>query len=58
MEGSNIVIENFIAGNFISSRRHIDNYNPATGKIIGKIPDSGKVEVDAAVAAAVRAFPE
>lgn len=53
-----LVLNNFIAGNFVPCRRHIDSFEPATGKVNAKIPDSGKLEVEAAVAAAVRAFPE
>ena len=47
---------NFIDGQFIECSRHIDSYNPATGKQILKIPDSGSEEVDAAVQAAKKAF--
>jgi malonate-semialdehyde dehydrogenase (acetylating)/methylmalonate-semialdehyde dehydrogenase len=32
-------------------------YNPATGEVIARVPRGGKPEVDAAVAAAVKAFP-
>ncbi|NJD28539.1 MAG: CoA-acylating methylmalonate-semialdehyde dehydrogenase [Chloroflexi bacterium] len=32
-------------------------YNPATGQVIARVPRGGKVEVDAAVEAAKRAFP-
>jgi malonate-semialdehyde dehydrogenase (acetylating)/methylmalonate-semialdehyde dehydrogenase len=32
-------------------------YNPATGQVIARVPRGGAVEVDAAVAAATRAFP-
>ncbi len=32
-------------------------YNPATGKVIARVPRGGQAEVDAAVAAAARAFP-
>lgn len=35
----------------------ISNYEPATGKISGSIPDSGERDVDAAVEAARKAFP-
>ena len=47
---------NFIDGQFIECSRHIDSYNPATGKQILKIPDSGSEEVDAALQAAKKAF--
>src|SRR5512132_3185608 len=32
-------------------------YNPATGQVIARVPRGGKSEVDAAVAAALKAFP-
>lgn len=52
-------IENFIAGEFVSPRsaNFIDNVNPATGEIIGKIPDSNERDVNEAVAAAASAYP-
>jgi len=50
------VLQNFIDGQFVSCSRHIDSYNPATGEIHLKIPDSGKEEVDKAVDAANKAF--
>ncbi len=37
--------------------RTIDNINPATGAVIGKIPRSGKANVDRAVACAKAALP-
>lgn len=36
---------------------YMDNPNPATAKVIGKIPQSGPEDIDAAVAAAKAAFP-
>lgn len=35
----------------------LDNVEPATGRVIGAVPDSGAEDVDAAVQAARRAFP-
>ncbi|XP_029965796.1 2-aminomuconic semialdehyde dehydrogenase isoform X3 [Salarias fasciatus] len=55
---SHLVLENFIGGKFLSCGSHIDSYDPSTGKVYCKVPDSGKEEVDAAVAAAKEAFPE
>ncbi|KAB7495501.1 Aldehyde dehydrogenase family 8 member A1 [Armadillidium nasatum] len=49
-------LENFIGGNFVPCHRYIDSFEPATGKILLQIPDSGSLEVDAAVAAASKAF--
>uniref|UniRef100_UPI00358E0BA9 2-aminomuconic semialdehyde dehydrogenase n=1 Tax=Myxine glutinosa TaxID=7769 RepID=UPI00358E0BA9 len=57
-QGSDIlVLENYIDGKFVSSKKYIDSFNPATGKVYCKLPDSTNDEVDAAVQAAKRAFP-
>lgn len=53
-----MVVENFIAGVMVPCKRTLDSYEPGTGKVWAKIPDSGTLEVNAAVAAAKRAFPE
>ncbi|XP_071961805.1 2-aminomuconic semialdehyde dehydrogenase-like isoform X2 [Antedon mediterranea] len=52
-----IVIENYIGGEFIACDTHLDSFDPSTGKVWARIPDSGKDEVDLAVAAAKNAFP-
>lgn len=51
-------LENFIGGNFIAplSGQFIDNFNPATGEVSGKIPDSNEKDVAVAVQAAQKAF--
>ena len=51
-------LENFIGGNFIGplSGNFIDNFNPATGEVSGKIPDSNEQDVAVAVKAAQKAF--
>ncbi len=53
------VLQNYIGGQFVppASGNYLDNYNPATGEIFGKIPDSEESDVAAAVAAAASAFP-
>ena len=53
-------IKNFVGGAFLKadSAEHINNYNPATGKVYSYIPDSGPTDVERAVQAAERAFPE
>ncbi|CAH1773940.1 unnamed protein product, partial [Owenia fusiformis] len=52
-----LTIQNFINGDFVPSKQHIDSYDPSTGKVYAKIPESSKEEVDAAAQAAKRAFP-
>ena len=37
--------------------KFIDNINPATGEVYGQIPDSNKKDIEAAVHAAQKAFP-
>ena len=53
-------IQNFINGHFLppDSGAYLDNINPATGKVYSHIPDSGESDVQKAVEAARRAFPE
>jgi aminomuconate-semialdehyde/2-hydroxymuconate-6-semialdehyde dehydrogenase len=50
---------NFIDGQFRPpcSGRWLPDVEPATGRVLAEIPDSGPEDVDAAVAAASRAFP-
>lgn len=52
-------ILNYINGKLVEpkSKRYLDNYNPAEGKVYGLIPDSDPVDVEEAVKAATRAFP-
>jgi malonate-semialdehyde dehydrogenase (acetylating)/methylmalonate-semialdehyde dehydrogenase len=53
-------IPNYINGRWVESRSQelLDVINPATGKVIGKVPFSGAAEVAAAVEAAAAAYPE
>jgi aminomuconate-semialdehyde/2-hydroxymuconate-6-semialdehyde dehydrogenase len=52
-------LENYIGGNLIGplSGKFIDNVNPATGEIVGQIPDSNEKDVEVAVHCAQKAFP-
>ncbi|HET9419271.1 MAG TPA: aldehyde dehydrogenase family protein, partial [Chthoniobacterales bacterium] len=51
-------IPNFVNGEFVApvSGRYLDNIEPATGKPYSQVADSGKEDVDLAVAAAENAF--
>ena len=49
-------LKNFIGGKFVPCSRHIDSYNPATGEVHLRVPDSGEEEVKKAVQAAKEAF--
>lgn len=40
-----LVLENFIAGRFVPCSSYIDSYNPSTGDVYCRVPDSGKEEV-------------
>jgi len=53
-------IQNFIGGEFRQalSGNYIDNINPATGELIGKVPDSNENDVAVAVDFAKQAFPQ
>ena len=53
-----IEIKNFIDGEWVESNgEYKDVVNPATGKVIGKVPISTQEEFDQAVEAAQEAFP-
>jgi len=53
-------IKNFIDGQFVepAGGKYIDNIEPATGKPYSQVADSGQEDVDRAVAAAEKAFPD
>lgn len=52
-------MQNYIGGQFEApvSGQYIDNYQPATGRVYGRIPASGPADADKAVAAAEAAYP-
>ena len=52
-------IKNYIGGKLApaASGGWLDDHEPATGKVYAQVPDSGAADIDAAVAAATRAFP-
>jgi malonate-semialdehyde dehydrogenase (acetylating) / methylmalonate-semialdehyde dehydrogenase len=54
------VLSNFVGGRWVPSQAtsHVDVHNPARGVAIAKTPLSTGADLDAAVAAATRAFPE
>jgi aminomuconate-semialdehyde/2-hydroxymuconate-6-semialdehyde dehydrogenase len=54
-----VELKNYIGGKLqpASSGGWLDDFEPATGKVYARIPDSSGVDVDAAVAAATEAFP-
>jgi len=53
-------IRNFINGQFVEpiSGRYLDNIEPATGKSYSQVADSGERDVELAVTAAEKAFPD
>jgi aldehyde dehydrogenase (NAD+) len=48
---------NLIDGNMVAADTWLDVLNPANEQVIGRVPDCGQRELDAAVAAARAAFP-
>lgn len=54
-----LILSNYIGGKQLSpvNGRYLDNFEPATGTVYGKIPDSDENDIDQAVAAAAAAFP-
>lgn len=59
MSGKMQTIHNFINGEYLPPKngQYLDNFNPATGELSGKIPDSDSGDIEAAVSAATTAFP-
>jgi len=54
-----LTVKNYIGGEWVESKGElVDVVNPATCKIIAKVPISPKDELDEAVKAAQKAFPE
>ena len=55
-----IQILNFIGGQFVSPAggKYLENIEPATGRPYSLLPDSDSRDVEAAVKAAEKAFPE
>ncbi|GIY18580.1 2-aminomuconic semialdehyde dehydrogenase [Caerostris darwini] len=53
-----IVIKNFINGQFVEGKKYLDSFNPATGQLLARVPDSDANDVELAVAAAKNAFEE
>jgi aminomuconate-semialdehyde/2-hydroxymuconate-6-semialdehyde dehydrogenase len=55
-----IQIQNFIDGRFLApvGGKYLDNVEPATGKPYSQVPDSDGRDVELAVAAAEKAFPD
>ena len=53
------VVQNYIGGSFSDplSGEHLENREPATGGVYGRVPNSNSSDVDRAVESAVRAFP-
>lgn len=56
MAADMLILENYINGKFVPCKKHIDSYDPSTGKVYCKVPDSDQEEVDMAVKAARDAF--
>ncbi|MGD8380088.1 MAG: aldehyde dehydrogenase family protein, partial [Gammaproteobacteria bacterium] len=52
-------LANYVDGQLVPPRggAFLDNHEPATGQVYSRLPDSGPEDLDAAVAAAERAFP-
>lgn len=53
-------LSNFINGRAAAPRsgKHLDNIEPATGRVYSRVPDSGPDDINDAVAAASTAFPK
>ena len=51
-----LTIENFIDGRFVPCDHLIDSFDPSTGEVWAKVPNSSSQVVNEAVAAAKKAF--
>ncbi|NDF12776.1 MAG: NAD-dependent succinate-semialdehyde dehydrogenase [Proteobacteria bacterium] len=51
-----IVNQSYINGEWVEGKKTLDVTNPATGEVIGKVPDLGASETTAAIDAAHKAF--
>ena len=54
--GVELELQNFINGEFVSTADYIDSYDPSTGEVWSRVPNSSVAEVDQAVQAAKKAF--
>jgi aminomuconate-semialdehyde/2-hydroxymuconate-6-semialdehyde dehydrogenase len=54
------IIQNYIDGKYVDpvSGQWFDKIDPATNKVVAQVPDGDQRDVDGAVAAALRAFPQ
>lgn len=50
-------VDSYIDGKWVGGERRFPVYNPATGEVLGQVPDLGAAEAEQAVAAADAAFP-
>ena len=51
-------IDHLIGGKAVTSQQYFETINPATQDVLAEVASGGQAEVDAAVAAAKRAFPK
>jgi acyl-CoA reductase-like NAD-dependent aldehyde dehydrogenase len=51
-----ITISNFINNVFVQSESKIESFNPSNGRLLCLVPDSGKLETDMAVEAALQGY--
>ena len=53
---SKITVHNFINGHFVEPKHYLDSFDPSTGEVWARIPDSDESDVEMAVQAAEKAF--
>lgn len=51
-----VKLQNFINGEFLDCEKYLDSFDPSTGEVWAKVPDSSAADVDLAVKAAKDAF--
>lgn len=59
LEGKPLTLQHFTQNSFVAteSAKHVDSFEPKTGKLIARVPCASADEVNAAVKAAKEAFP-
>lgn len=40
-----LMLENYIGGKFVPCSKHVDSYDPSTGELYCRVPDSSVAEV-------------
>ncbi|KAH9487533.1 Aldehyde dehydrogenase 8 member A1 [Bulinus truncatus] len=53
-----VTVNNFVDGEFLTADEYLDSFDPSTGEVWAKVANSSVYDVDKAVQAALKAFPQ